>query len=66
MVDAPASSVNALVSTSSANDLRIGSNFDGTNSMSGSLDEFRVANKARGAACGQIMNIKIKNPEVIC
>ena len=32
MVDAPASSVNALVSTSSANDLRIGSNFDGTNS----------------------------------
>ena len=50
MVDAPASSVNALVNTSSSSDLRIGSNFDGTNSMSGSLDEFRLANKARGAA----------------
>ena len=65
LVDAPASSVNALVNTSSSSDLRIGSNFDGTNSMSGSLDEFRLANKARGAAWANY-EYQNQNPEVTC
>ena len=38
------------VNTASVNDLRIGSGFDGTNPMSGSLDEFRISNQAHGAA----------------
>ena len=50
LVDVPASSVSAVVNTSNANDLRIGSYFDGTNRMSGSLDEYRVSNQVRGPA----------------
>ena len=42
--------LSAVVNTSNANDLRIGSYFDGTNRMSGSLDEYRVSTKARGPA----------------
>ena len=50
LVDVPASSVNASVNTASVNDLHIGSGFDGTNPMSGSLDEFRITNQVRGQA----------------
>ena len=50
LVDLPASSVNAVVNTASVNDLRIGSYLDGTNQMSGSIDEFRISSKVRGPA----------------
>ena len=50
LVDLPASSVDAVVNTASVNDLRIGSYLDGTNQMSGSIDEFRISTKARGPA----------------
>ena len=49
-MDVPASSFNASVNTASVNDLHIGSGFDGTNPMSGSLDEFRITNQVRGQA----------------
>ena len=60
LVDVPASSFNASVNTASVNDLHIGSGFDGTNPMSGSLDEFRITNQVV-VRLGLPMNIKTKS-----
>ena len=48
MVDLSASSVSGLVNTSSGQDVRIGSSYDGSNRMSGALDEIRVSKIPRG------------------
>ena len=53
--------VNASVNTASVNDLHIGSGFDGSNPMAGSLDEFRITNQVRAVRLGLPMNIKTKS-----
>ena len=50
LADVPASSVSGLVNTSPSSGVKIGANFDHSNSMTGLLDEVRISNQNRGQA----------------
>mgnify|MGYP007000156154 len=50
LVDVPASSVSGVVNTSLDSGVKIGANFDHSNSMTGLLDEVRISNQNRGQA----------------
>ena len=61
LIDSPGSSTSGIVSTSLAAGVRIGSNYNQTDSMNGLLDEVRLSSAVRGQAWAEYSYLNQRN-----